>query len=591
MAHNTIQPVPVSRRQEGLLVAALVALALVASWVGIHNQFAYDDVFIVANNQLIRSIGNWYKVFQQPYWPIQWGADGYRPLTVLMFMLQWAVDGGEPWVFHATNIALYLVSAVLVFYLAKTCLPLAGAWVAAALFAVHPLHVEAVANVVGQAELLVAVFVIPAVTIYINGRNAGDLSIGRMVAICVLFALACLAKEHGIVLPVLLLAAELIVVVDKRSIRERFVKLRPFVLSLTAIAFAYLWVHGLVSSEVSTGFHEYVPFSTNNVGTGGRLWTMFGLVPDWIRLFLWPARLSTEYGPPAYPVVKHFAPYQLPGMLILAAIIALIVVAAKRRSVPAAFGLTFAIIALLPTSNFVVASGILLAERTLFLPTVGVMIAVGGAVPWVYRRVKPVQLQLAVGLFFLVCVGLGAWRSYTRTLVWKDNDTLFNSAVIDAPNVYRSHYMLGAWKFHLLRKVEGERSYQKAMELYDRDPYVYYSLGQEYLTAGMYKSAVPLFEKTLEVDTNVVEARARLALALVQLNRLDEAEAQAKRSLAEHTRSGDAMRQVLKAVAQKRAQAAQPSAASADTGASSGKVQGVLQNAGQKGPRTNGHDL
>src|SRR6476661_2728214 len=146
-------------------------------------------------------------------------------------------------------------------------------------------------------------------------------------------------------------------------------------------------------------------------------------------------------------------------MLILVAILSLIVVAARRRSVPAAFGLTFAVIALLPTSNFVVASGILLAERTLFLPSVGVMIAVGGAVPWVAKRVRPAALQAVAAALLFVCLGLGAWRSYTRTLVWKDNDTLFNAAILDAPNVYRSHYMLGAWKFHLLRKVEGMRSY------------------------------------------------------------------------------------------------------------------------------------
>jgi hypothetical protein len=310
---------------------------------------------------------------------------------------------------------------------------------------------------------------------------------------------------------------------------------------------------------------------------------MFGLVPDWIRLFLWPAHLSTEYGPPEYPVVSHFAPYQLPGMLILAAILSLIVVASRRRSTAAAFGLAFAFIALLPTSNFIVASGILLAERTLFLPSVGVMIAVGGAVPWVYRRVRPIPLRAAAAGVFVVLLVLGGWKTYTRTQVWKDNNTLFNATIVDAPNVYRSHYMLGAWKFHLKRKVEGEREYQRAMELYDRDPYVYYSLGQEYLTAGMYKSAVPLFQKALEVDSTVTEARARLALALVELKRFDEAEAEARRTLAEGTRSGDAMRQVLKAVARNRQQVeAKPDTGSAAT---SSKVLGILQNTAPNGPR------
>ncbi|HET9426614.1 MAG TPA: tetratricopeptide repeat protein [Gemmatimonadaceae bacterium] len=555
MAHHTIQPVPVRPWQEWSLAAALLALAVASSWIGIHNGFTYDDVFIVENNKLVADLGNWWKSFTQPYWPVQWGADGYRPLTMIAFTLEWAAGGGKPWVFHATNIALYAAISMMVFFLARTCLPLAGAWVAAALFAVHPLHVEAVANVVGQAELLVALFVIPAVTIYVRARNANELTAARMVVIGILYVLACLSKEHGIVLPALLLAAELTIIVDKAPIRERFVRVRPFVLSLVALAAAYLWAHTLVSSEVATGFHEYVPFSTNNVGTGGRLWTMFGLVPDWIRLFMWPARLSTEYGPPAYPVVTEFAPYQLPGMLILAAVLALIVIG-RKRSPTVSFGLAFAFVALLPTSNFIVASGILLAERTLFLPSVGVMIAVGAAVPWAYRHLRIAPLYAAAAAAFVMLLGLGTWKSHNRTQVWKDNDTLFNAGVHDQPNVYRTHYMLGAWKFHLKRKVEGERSYQRAMELYDRDPYVFYSLGQEYLTAGMYRSAVPLFRKTLEVDSNVVEARARLALALIELGQGEEAEKEALLALKQNTRSGPAMRVILKAVAQKRREAA-----------------------------------
>jgi hypothetical protein len=589
LAHHAIQPVPVKPWQEWALAVGVAALAVAASWVGVRNGFTYDDVYIVEKNQAIRSLGNWWRLFGQSYWPAQWGSDGYRPLTMLAYMLEYAAGGGKAWVFHAANITLYAAVSFMVFFLARTLLPLAAALLAAALFAVHPVHVEAVAGIVGQAELLVAAFLVPAVAIYINGRNGNGLTLRRQIAIGVLFVLACLAKEHGIVLPVLLLAAELIAVNDKAPIPARFVKLRPFVLSLVAIAFGYLLAHDKVSQGTSMGFHPYVAFTTNNVGNDGRIWTMFGFVPDWIRLFLWPARMQAEYGPPEFPVVPDFAPYQVPGMLILAATLALIVVAARRKSLAVSFGLAFAFIALLPTSNFIVPTGLLLAERTLFLPSVGVMIAVGASVPWFYRHLKIAPLRVAVAGAFVAIAALGVWRSYTRSQVWKDNETLFKVGVLDAPNVYRSHYVLGAWEFQQKRKVRGEQLYRRAIELYDRDPYVFMGMGQEYLNFGMHRPSVPYFRRVLVIDSTFVEARAAMAIALTMLGEYDEAEVQARRALREHTRSGAAMRWSLDVIAKYRSTGAPPPGGPSpkDTASStSGKVPPIVQKTPQDTVRT-----
>jgi protein O-mannosyl-transferase len=580
LAHHTIQPVPIKPWHEWALAALVAALAVGASWVGIHNGLTYDDVPIIALNPTVHTLDGWWRLFNASYWPRAWGADGYRPLTVLAFALEWAVAGGKTWPFHAANIALYAVSATLMFFLARTVLPVAAAFLAAALFAVHPLHVEAVAGVVGQAELLVAVLVIPAVTLYINGRNGEGLTRRRQVAICVLFALSVLAKEHGVVLPLLLLAAELIVVNDKASLAKRFVPLRPFVLALTAIALGFLWLHGHVSSELSTGFHPFIVFTTNRIGSEGRIWTMFGLVPDWIRLFLWPARLQTEYGPPEYPVVREFAAYQLPGMLILLAVVTLMVIAARRKSTAVAFGLASALIALLPTSNFIVPTGILLAERTLFLPSAGVMIAVGASVPWLYRHLRPQALRMAAAGAFVVLIALGTWRSHNRTKVWKSNDTLFAQSIVDAPYVYRSHYILGAWEFQKQHKKIGEQHYLRAIQLFDRDPYVFFGLGDQYLGFHMYRPSVTYFNKVLQIDSTFVEARARLALALTMLGRYDEAEIQARRALHEETRSGSTMRWCLAVIKKYKPTGRPPVVLPSDTASSaSGKLPPPLQKA------------
>lgn len=550
MAYHRIEPVPLTSRERWSFVAALVVLAVASSWTGVFNGFAYDDAFIVFNNPVVHDLRNWWRLFGLPYWPAPYGDDGYRPLTILAYSLEWAAGHGKPWIFHAVNIGLYSAASVAVFYLAETCLPFAAAWVAAAVFAVHPVHVEAVANVVGQAELLAAIFVVPAVTIYIRRRNANALTVGPMLAIAALYAGACLSKEHGIVLPAILLAAEAIVVVDKASLRARLTTLRPFGLSLVLVAVAFLAAHLAVHKAI-TGFHPYVPFEALGVGAAGRVFTMVGLVPEWLRLFLWPLHLAAEYGPPADPVEAGFHASDIPGLIALVGVLAL-GVASWRKAPPVSFGIWFLVIALLPTSNFIVPSGILLSERTLFLPSVGAMIAIAAIVPWLYRHAESQVLRIVALAGCGAILVVAASRSMGRTRVWKDNDTLFAATVLDAPYVYRSHFMLGAYKMHQKHMIEGEREYRAAMSLYDKDPYVFYSLGEEYRLAGMYKAAISNFRRALDVDSTMYEAHARMALSLAGLRRWPEANREAIVALSEDTRSSQAMLGIIRLAAAER---------------------------------------
>src|SRR5207249_5583902 len=137
-------------------VAALILLALAASAGGIRNGFTYDDRYIIVMNGAAHHLHHWWRLFKMSYWPPDWGAEGYRPLTSLFFAVEWVAGRGAPWVFHGVNVVLYLATTAAVFALASSLLPAWAAWLAAAFFAVHPVHVEAVANSVGQSELWVA---------------------------------------------------------------------------------------------------------------------------------------------------------------------------------------------------------------------------------------------------------------------------------------------------------------------------------------------------------------------------------------------------------------------------------------------------
>jgi hypothetical protein len=114
------------RRREWSMAAMLIAmLALAASASSLANGFAYDDVYILEKAGRHSMIG-WWRDFATTYWPREMGGDGYRPLTVIAFRAEWVAGAGSPLVFHAVNVALHVVTAVLVFGLAATLLP--AAW-------------------------------------------------------------------------------------------------------------------------------------------------------------------------------------------------------------------------------------------------------------------------------------------------------------------------------------------------------------------------------------------------------------------------------------------------------------------------------
>jgi protein O-mannosyl-transferase len=520
------------QRRTWLSALSLALLAIASSAAGILNEFTYDDRPVILDNPFMHDLRGVWRVFTQSYWPQDWGGDGYRPLTSLAFKLEFALSGGSSAVVHGVNIALYALAAVLAFYLARRMMPDWCAWVVAALFAVHPVHVEAVANGVGQSELLVAVFMLPAVTLYLRDRMRMDgvLAPRTVAAIMLLYVASCFSKEHGVVLPALLVAAELTLIEDAQSVGARVRRLRPFYLGLTAIALAFLAARSRVfAGQGIVGFQPFQPFASLHISPTDRILTAIGVVPDWFRLLYWPAHLSSEYSPPDTEIAQGLSVSQLPGFVLLIAIVALGIMLRRKRPV-VSFGIAFAAITLLPSSNFLVTTGIVIAERTLFLPSLGAMIVLGGLlVPAMaaWRARFAARTVWAPQLLCGVVLLTGAARSERRTTVWHDNDRLFRQATVDAPMSYRSHYMYGSWLFQHRHIIAGEVQYKIALKLFPYDPYMAFNLAERYREFLMCPHAIPQYQWVLALDPEFPLGRTQLASCLLDVGRYDAAKAAA----------------------------------------------------------------
>ena len=129
------------------LVAAssLVALCLASTVTGLGNKFAQDDMPVIERNPVVHTLSEPLTFFTQSYWPKPFPPALYRPLATTAFAVQWVAGGGSPVVYRITSIAMYAAAGLALYYLAGLLLPPLLAWLVAALFMVHPVHVEAVA--------------------------------------------------------------------------------------------------------------------------------------------------------------------------------------------------------------------------------------------------------------------------------------------------------------------------------------------------------------------------------------------------------------------------------------------------------------
>jgi len=512
--HSTVAPVAAESAQVSTAWGrapaawALGLLAVIVAAPGLANGFAFDDVPIVRDNPRVHSLAGPWSYLTESYWHWNHCCAAYRPLSIWLFGLQWAAGGGAPWVFHVVNIALMAAVVVSVFHLARHLMGARAAWVAAGLFAVHPVHVEAVANVVGQEEIVLACLTVSAVLAYLAARRHGTPTQGMRLGLAGLVALAPLAKEQGFVLPLLLLAAELTLVRDPTPRARRFRALAP----TYALMFLALVLVGTARTAVLGGLGAgVIAPSIERLGFGGRMLVGLQSIPSWARLLVWPSHLQANYSPPAYGLASTPGLRELGGVALLGGLV-LTLISTWRRRPAIAFGLLWSVLTLLPVSNVVFPTGLIIAERTLFLPSVGVVLAVAAFADALWPAVPnlPRLLQGAAIAIMLLVLVAGGFYTAERQRVWTSNDVLFAQTVRDAPDSYAAHWVYANWLDEQGATGMALRSYQEAVRLYQGDPKLYEDYGHVLRRTGSCREAVGQFAQALALDPTRTVARARL---------------------------------------------------------------------------------
>jgi hypothetical protein len=508
----------------GLLTCAV---ALAASATSLANGFAYDDIPIIVRHPMVQQLGWPWEYFLESYWGPDRGNTLYRPVTVLLYALErWAGDG-SPFSFHVMNVALYLATCLAVLLLARELLPRGPALVASLLFAAHPVHVEAVGNVVGQSEMLAAIPLLLAVVLYIRDRTRGALRARTVTTIALLFVLALLCKEHGILLPGLLALTEL-------AFRGRRFAAGPdadrSLVALAKLFGALIVVYFAARYAVLGAMLGDTPHpSLERLSHAERVLAMVGLLPEVLRLLTWPVRLYADYSPNAVPMLTSPSAGHLPGLAIVLAYLAGLAFAWRRRSGVALFALLWLPATWVLVSNLVFPSGVLIAERTLLLPSLSMVMLVGlgcaAAVPMLERSTPVVRGAVVAGFAGLVLIA--TIHSAERQRAWMDNPTVFSTLVVDAPANFKAQHAFGEMLASVGIWDQAERHMLTADSIFPRYDLVELGIARVRHFSDRCPEAVPYYDSVLVRRPDAELAligRAACYLEMRQLSRArDEA--------------------------------------------------------------------
>ncbi len=481
-----------------LFPAFLIAAAIAPFAAGIGNSFLGDDLFLVFRRFAAASP---LEFFREDYWYPLLPSGLYRPIGLLFLYAEHLAFGQTPAPYHSVTILLHAAASLLVWRLLR---PVAGSFASAAgalLFAVHPIHAEAVLTVYGQFDVLAAVLLLLALLLIREGWIAAGF---------VMLLAAALTKESVFVAPLLFVLLHLARRGRSRLFGRKIVAVTLPI--LLAVAARYLAIGGFsVPGEWSV---------TGGLGGPGlRLKAVIISMAHAIRLCVIPTGQTVYYGHLRDSLFGR--PYDEAAWLVLfvCCAAALLRWAPRRR---AAFCLAWFLAALLPVSN-ILPIGILVAERTLYLPSIGIA-ALGGlvlarlrAIP---RRGRWAAASPALcGALLVICLV----ASVRVSRAWSSEESLWRSTVADHPTSPRAHALLGLAildtpPFDRDRIAEARAEFDRALELNSGSAEAIFGIGRILMAQQDYRAALPYLERAVALRPSAQEMADALSFCRGRLD-------------------------------------------------------------------------
>ena len=501
----------------------LVAVALLPYLNSLQNSFVYDDFDQVLGNPYLRNFHHLREIFTSSVWSFMGdfraSTNYYRPVMSLGYLACYQLFGPRALAFHLANLLANVAVVLLVVLVTLRMFRSAAvAMAAACIFALHPIHSEAVNWIAAATELELAIFYLLTFWLFLaSARASGTSSASMQLAMAGSFVLALLSKEQALTLPLLALLYEHFFRGD-RGETTVVQKLSRYV-ALWLLAAAYLtlrvrYLGGFAPSFRRPGF-----------GVLDLSISALALISRYCWKLLWPAELSAYYVFPTHASALY--PGALRGACALA-LCALIFAVLLKFDRQAAFGVVWLLVTLAPVLNARWMPANPFTERYVYLPSVGFCwIAAWAAVRlWNCLSKRGSQWRMALPLAAGLVAALWIIRILSRNRDWRDNLTFYTTTLKSSPEAYYIHNNLGIVYWEHGDTPDAEKEWRTTLRLDPTNEIALHNLGLISKAAKRYHQAENLFLLALAIRPNYSDARLDLGLTYQATGRLAEAEVQ-----------------------------------------------------------------
>jgi protein O-mannosyl-transferase len=499
--------------REHRVIALIVLVAGLVYANTLSNRFVFDDLDLIPNNSLAHDATELGAIFGGPYQFQERPATLYRPLAIWTIAANTGINrvagnaGPEPFVFRLTNLLLHAaVSGLLYYWLISLQFPVRLSLAAALLFAVHPIHTEAVASVVNRSELLAALFGLLLLLCHRQRRHP--------VGCALLLLLALWSKESAIaIVPVLILMDGFF------RVPNRVVPIAAYTI-YAATAAGWL----ALRARVLSGELQVFPFLDNPLVTASvlpRLYTAARVQVDYLRLQILPVGLSSDYSHNQISVIQvASSPYVLLFLALCAGFAVLGWKAWRSGHQAVPFLLLSYAVLFVPTSNVLMPIGTIMAERLAYFPSMMFSVAVSYGAWLLYRR-SPRATTAA----FLVVLGIFSALTIMRNQTWSDELTFYTAQVESAPESARAHFAYGS---ALATVSKSDRAavaeYEQALQIYPHYSDAHFNMGNALRRlGGDPERVIAAYRSAIRIDNSHTNALVNLGRFLVQHGRMEEA--------------------------------------------------------------------
>ena len=532
---NTLFGLPV--KALGLLLGAL-GMALYLQTVTF--EYTQDDAIVINDNMFttegfkgipgIFKYDTFYGYFKDPGKTKLVSGGRYRPLTPAMFAVEYALIGNKPWLSHFINAVCYgLLCWILFGFLRQFFTPrlsqetaLYAAFFGTLIFALHPIHTEAVANIKGRDEIVAAMGAIGGLWLMLKSMDHPKAMLLRIMA-GIAFLAGMLAKEN--VITMLAVAPLSLLWYGKETKISWTANLWPILLSSILFILIRASVTGISAGDppkelMNNPFlklenNTYLPFSM-----GEKSATIVYTMGKYVQLLLFPYPLTHDYYPRHIDIQTWTKPMVILYFLGWLGLLWVVIKGWTSRTWWA-FGIIFYVCTMSITSNIVFPIGTNMSERFAFLPSVGFALIGGYAIA---LGLNSTYRKTILGLSIALLIGYGTW-TLVRSRVWTDNSTLFQT---DIHTSKRSAKLLNAAGGDLITRAEDEKDeavkkqmlldaqdyLKRALEIHPNYKLSYLLLGNSFFHLGDLEQAISYFRHVLKMDPEYGEGKRNLGVAL-----------------------------------------------------------------------------